>query len=74
MATLGNVVCLVIHQNVIHRFIVQALQDAPLCSSTTVHNTHSTQQYTVQHKNKNLDCLRYTTTSVKRTTRQKKND
>jgi hypothetical protein len=34
MATLSNVVCLVIHRNVIHRFIVQALQDPPLCSST----------------------------------------
>jgi hypothetical protein len=34
MTTLSNVVCLVIHRNVIHRFIVQALQDSPLCSST----------------------------------------
>ncbi len=34
MARLSNVVCLVIHRNVIHRFIVQALQDPPLCSST----------------------------------------
>ncbi len=34
MATLSNVVCLVIHRNVIHRFIVQALQNPPLCSST----------------------------------------
>jgi hypothetical protein len=34
MVTLSNVVCLEIHRNVIHRFIVQALQDPPLCSST----------------------------------------
>ncbi len=34
MATLSNVVCLVIHRNVIHRFIVQVLQDPLLCSST----------------------------------------
>jgi hypothetical protein len=34
MATLSNVVCLVIHRNVIHRFMEQALKDPPLCSST----------------------------------------
>ncbi len=34
MATLSNVVCLVMHRNVIHRFVVQALQNPPLCSST----------------------------------------
>jgi hypothetical protein len=34
METLSNMVCLGIHQNVIHRFMVQALQDPPLCSST----------------------------------------
>jgi hypothetical protein len=34
MATLSNMVCLVIHRNVTHRFRVEALQDPPLCSST----------------------------------------
>jgi hypothetical protein len=34
MAALINVVFSVIHRNVIHRFMVQALQDPPLCSST----------------------------------------
>jgi hypothetical protein len=34
MTTLSNVVCSVIHRNVIYRFMVQALQDPPFCSST----------------------------------------
>ncbi len=34
MVTLSNMVCLVIHRNVMHRFRVQAFQDPPLCSST----------------------------------------
>ncbi len=34
IATLRNMVCLVIHRNVMHRFRVQEVQDPPLCSST----------------------------------------
>ncbi len=33
MSTSNNMVCLEIHQNVMHRFRVQALQDTPLCNS-----------------------------------------
>jgi hypothetical protein len=36
MATLSNMVSLIIHRNVIHRFMVQALQDPQLCSSTVL--------------------------------------
>jgi hypothetical protein len=34
LCTLSNMVCLVIHRNVMHQFRVQALQNPLLCSST----------------------------------------